>query len=59
MDLIVAVLLFLNVINPGEVPTQEMIDANQPAIQQYSNDPSFMDMYESDGIVIFDLETGD
>lgn len=59
MDLVVAVLLFLNVINPGEVPTQAEIDANQSAIEQYSNDPSFMDIYESDGIVIFDLETGD
>jgi hypothetical protein len=59
MDLIVAIFLFLNIINPGEVPTQQMIDANQPVIEQYSHDQSFMDMYESDGIVIFDLETGD
>ncbi|MEM1000517.1 MAG: hypothetical protein AAGN35_25920 [Bacteroidota bacterium] len=59
MDLVLAILLFLNIIAPGQVPTQDVINANQHLIEEYSQDQQFLNMYHTDGIAIFDLEGGD
>lgn len=63
MDLIVAILLWIGAISPGESPTQQDIDQNQEAINYYSHDTDFMNYYNGsstgDAIGIMDIDEGD
>ena len=63
MDLIVAVLLWMGVIQPGQAPTQDVINRNREAIVQYSKDTDFLDdnptFRTADHIGMLDLHEGD
>ena len=58
MDLILAILLWLGLIAPGQTPTDELIDANRSAIEQASQDEDFLRTYMSESIVTFDNDEG-
>lgn len=62
MDLIIAIFMWLGMIAPGETPTQEMIDNNQPVIQSTEHDPAFQDYYQTtyaETITTMNISDGD
>ena len=48
IDLIIAILLYIGAISSSSEVNQTVIEENQEAIEFYSNDPAFMEYYNTD-----------
>jgi hypothetical protein len=58
MDLIIAIFMYLGLLNPGQTPSNVQIENNLDSIEQYKQDQGFLQYYESSrsGIVVLDTQ---
>ena len=57
MELIIAILMYVNLLSPGDTPSNEMIIQNQSTIEHYSHDQVFMEKYtQAKSVGVFDIE---